>query len=215
MSQNAAGGGGTSANKPSTVAVNGNGAMNGSSGHNTQNGNTSSEEDPEEKSLPPPLLGRDSVGKIKMKSDEMNRLQEIAVKSGATNHNNHHQLNNQISPTNNSNNAIKMNNLRYNENGSLQKNQNNIHKNLNNSSGSGASGNSAISVLSSPIPDDNGNLLPKPEINPSVDNKVPLGKALDIKFYMMTSHCNMAIKAFQANYFKNYAVLLTLCFCHF
>ncbi|ODM97851.1 Protein phosphatase 1 regulatory inhibitor subunit 16B [Orchesella cincta] len=167
--------GGGSTNKSSTVAVNGNGAMNGSAGHNTQNGNTSSEEDHEDKSLPPSILGRDSVGKMKMKSDEMNRLQEIAVKSGATNHNNHHQLNNQISPTNNGSNAIKMNNLRYNENGSLQKNQNNIHKNLNNSSGSGASGNSPVSVLASPVPDDNGNLLPKPEINPSVDNKVPLG----------------------------------------
>ncbi|CAL8069547.1 unnamed protein product [Orchesella dallaii] len=167
--------GGSSTNKPAPAAVNGNGTMNGSSGHNSHNGNTSSEDDHEDKTLPPPVLGRDSVGKIKMKSDEMNRLQEIAVKSGATNHNNHHQLNNQISPTNNANNAIKMNNLRYNENGSLQKNQNNIQKNLNNGGGSGASGNSPVSVLSSPIPDDNGNLLPKPEINPSVDNKVPLG----------------------------------------
>lgn len=146
--------------------------------HANGNGNASSEEDPETVVLPPHVLGRDSVGNMKMKQDEMNRLREIAVKSGAINHNNHLNNHNHHNNTTNSssNGGIKMNNLLYNEqNGSLSKNHNNLQKNLNTNGGGGAAaGNGPVTVLSSP--DDNGNLLPKPEINPTVDNKLPLGE---------------------------------------
>lgn len=154
--------------------------------HTNGNGTASSEEEPEI-TLPPHVLGRDSIGNMKMKQDEMNRLREIAVKSGAMNQNNHHNhLNNHNNHNNTNNGGVKMNNLYNNEtNGSLVKNQNNFHKNLNNSAstGSGNGGNSPVTVLSSP--DDNGNLLPKPEINPSVDNKVPLGEWLIDIFHIM------------------------------
>lgn len=132
--------------------------LNGDDTHKSQaNGNASSEEDPEDKTvIPPHILGRDSVSNMKMKQDEINRLREIAVKSGSMTQNNlhnNHQYNNTNTASNNG--GVKMNNLYSN--------------NLLNSNGG-----SAVGVLSSP--DDNGNLLPKPEINPSVDNKVPLGE---------------------------------------
>lgn len=111
---------------------------------------TSSEEDAEDKTLPLAALGRDSISQIKVASNEMERLQLLAEKAGATS---------ATGPTT-INNNLKSNHVK----------NNNINSNMNSGSPNKFNAPKPLQVI-----DTNAN-LPKPEINPTIDNKVQIGK---------------------------------------
>jgi hypothetical protein len=119
---------------------------------------TSSEEEDKGGSLPLAALGRDSISTIKVASNEMDRLTLLAEKAAEK-----AQVGEEpVSSTTTINNNLKSNHVK----------NNNVNKsNINNPN---------TKKFNTPKPhqvtDTNAN-LPKAEINPTVDNKVQIGKS--------------------------------------